>query len=31
LQNPVVYTAIWIVVIVAIFLPLSVRRYSRAR
>ncbi len=30
LQNPVVYTLIWIVVIVAIFAPLSVRQYKRA-
>lgn len=29
LQNPILYTAIWIVVIVAIFMPLSVRRYAR--
>jgi ABC transporter DrrB family efflux protein len=31
LQNPVLYTLLWIVVIVAVFLPLSVRRYTRAR
>jgi ABC-2 type transport system permease protein len=31
LQNPALYTMIWIVVIVAIFLPLSVRRYTHAR
>ena len=31
LENPVLYTAIWIVVIVAVFLPLSVRRYARAK
>ncbi|WCO67018.1 ABC transporter permease [Iamia majanohamensis] len=30
LQNPVLYTLIWIVVIVAVFAPLSVRRYKRA-
>jgi ABC transporter DrrB family efflux protein len=29
LQNPVLYTLIWVVLIVAIFLPLAVRRYSR--
>jgi ABC-type multidrug transport system permease subunit len=31
LQNPVVYTLIWIVVIIAVFAPLSVRRYKKAR
>ena len=31
LQNPILYTLIWIGVIVAVFLPLSVRRYARAR
>jgi ABC-2 type transport system permease protein len=31
LQNPVVYTLIWVVVIIAIFAPLSVSRYKRAR
>ena len=30
LQHPVAYTLIWIVVFVAVFAPLSVRRYSRA-
>ena len=30
LQNPVVYTLIWVVVIVAVFAPLSVRRYEKA-
>jgi ABC transporter DrrB family efflux protein len=30
LQNPAVYTLIWIVAILAIFAPLAVRRYSRA-
>ena len=29
LQNPVLYTAIWIVAIVAVFGPLSARRYRR--
>jgi ABC-2 type transport system permease protein len=29
LQHPVVYTLLWAVVIVAIFAPLSVRRYAR--
>ncbi len=31
LENPVPYTLLWVVVIVAIFAPLSVRRYVRAR
>jgi ABC-2 type transport system permease protein len=30
LQNPVLYTLIWVVVIVAIFAPLSVRLYKRS-
>jgi ABC transporter DrrB family efflux protein len=30
LQNPVLYTVIWAVLIVAIFAPLSVRQYKRA-
>jgi hypothetical protein len=30
LEHPVAYTLIWVVVIVAIFAPLSVRRYKRA-
>jgi len=30
LQNPIVYTLMWIVLIVAIFAPLAVRRYERA-
>ena len=30
LQNPVLYTLIWIVVILAVFVPLSVRQYRRA-
>lgn len=30
LQNPVLYTLIWAVVIIAIFVPLSVRQYKRA-
>jgi ABC-2 type transport system permease protein len=30
LQNPVVYSLIWIVIILAIFVPLSVRQYKRA-
>ena len=29
LENPVVYTLIWVGLIVAVFLPLAVRRYSR--
>jgi ABC transporter DrrB family efflux protein len=31
LQNPVLYTLFWIVVIIAVFAPLSVRRYKKAR
>lgn len=30
LQNPVLYTLIWVVIILAIFAPLSVRQYKRA-
>jgi len=30
LQNPVLYTVIWALVIIAIFAPLSVRQYKRA-
>lgn len=30
LQNPVLYTLIWAVIIIAIFAPLSVRQYKRA-
>ncbi len=30
LQNPVIYTLIWVVAIVAVFVPLSVRAYQRA-
>jgi ABC transporter DrrB family efflux protein len=30
LQNPVLYTLIWIVVIIGVFAPLSVRRYRKA-
>jgi ABC-2 type transport system permease protein len=30
LQNPVLYSLLWIVVTVAVFAPLSVRRYNRA-
>lgn len=30
LQNPVLYALAWVVVIVAVFAPLSVRRYTRA-
>jgi ABC-2 type transport system permease protein len=29
-QNPILYTLIWIVIILAIFVPLSVRQYKRA-
>ena len=31
LQNAVLYSLIWVVVIIAIFAPLAVRRYKRAR
>jgi ABC-2 type transport system permease protein len=31
LQNPVAYTLIWIVLFIAIFAPLSVRRYKRSK
>ena len=30
LRNPVLYTMIWVVIIIAIFAPLSVRRYRKA-
>jgi len=30
LQNPVVYSLIWVVIILAIFIPLSTRQYKRA-
>jgi ABC-2 type transport system permease protein len=30
LQHPVIYTLAWVVVILAIFIPLSVRQYKRA-
>ncbi len=30
MQHPIVYTLIWIVVLLAIFIPLSVRQYKRA-
>ena len=30
LQNPILYTMIWIVAILAVFVPLSVRQYRRA-
>jgi ABC transporter DrrB family efflux protein len=30
LQNPVIYTLVWVVIIVAIFAPLAVARYRRA-
>jgi ABC-2 type transport system permease protein len=30
LQNPVIYTLIWIVIIIAVFAPLAVGRYKRA-
>ena len=31
LQNAVLYTLIWVVIIIAIFAPLAVRRYKRSR
>jgi ABC-2 type transport system permease protein len=31
LQNPVLYTLAWIVLIIAVFAPLAVRRYQKAR
>ena len=30
LQNPVISTLIWVVIILAIFVPLSIRQYKRA-
>ncbi|MBA3622807.1 MAG: ABC transporter permease, partial [Euzebyales bacterium] len=30
LQNPVVYTLIWVAIILAVFVPLSVQQYKRA-
>lgn len=30
LQNPVAYTLIWVVIILVVFVPVSVRRYKRA-
>jgi ABC-2 type transport system permease protein len=30
LQNPVAYTFIWVVIILAIFVPLAVRQYKKA-
>jgi ABC transporter DrrB family efflux protein len=30
LQNPIIYTLIWIGIVIAIFAPLSVRKYKRA-
>ncbi len=31
LQNPVLYTVLWSAIIIAVFAPLAVRRYKRAR
>jgi len=31
LQNPIVYTLIWVVIIIAIFAPLAVRQYRRVK
>jgi hypothetical protein len=30
LQNPILYTLIWVGIILAIFIPLSVRQYQKA-
>lgn len=30
LQNPILYTLIWVVIILAIFVPLSVRQYEKS-
>ncbi len=30
LQNPVLYSLVWVVLIIAVFAPLSVRQYKRA-
>jgi ABC-type multidrug transport system permease subunit len=30
LANPIVYTLIWVVIILAIFVPLSVRQYNKS-
>jgi ABC-2 type transport system permease protein len=30
LQHPVLYTLIWVVLLIAIFVPLSVRQYKKA-
>jgi ABC-type multidrug transport system permease subunit len=30
LQNPILYTLIWVGIILAIFIPLSVRQYNKA-
>jgi ABC-2 type transport system permease protein len=29
LQNPVLYTLIWVVVMLVVFVPLSVRKYQK--
>jgi ABC transporter DrrB family efflux protein len=31
LQNPVVYTLIWVVIFIAVFAPISIRRYRRVK
>lgn len=31
MQNPVLYTLIWVVIIIAVFAPLAVRRYRKAK
>ncbi len=31
LQNAVLYTLIWVVIIIAVFAPLAVRRYKKAK
>jgi ABC-type polysaccharide/polyol phosphate export permease len=30
LENPILYTLIWVVIILAIFVPLSVRQYNKS-
>ena len=30
MQNPIIYTLIWIVIIMVIFVPISIRQYKRA-
>jgi hypothetical protein len=30
LQNPIAYTLIWVGIILAVFIPLSIRQYNKA-